>query len=272
MNDFVSNLDLSKLPSRADVGFADAEVMGEGQRVILSDGQQVAWNPPPAQPVMPDWSGIKSIRHYFGRTGHPTYPAWLYHPTEEPRLVKNAEEAKVLGVFYRRATEMERGRYGINAVWDWDEGCQWRSQPYHGRKFDPMKLENGKTYIPTPPNPVNAQNALIESLIPAVAAAVAQSLKSTGPSAPANIDPVQWDAFIQFQAWQKSAEAVKSLANEPEEPAADEPQEANALSNALSPEQDRALWVAEAERKGVTIDKRWGVAKIKAEVEKAQAA
>ncbi len=269
MNDFVSNLDVTKIPARADVGFADAEVLGEGQRVILSDGQEVGWNPPPTQPVMPDWSQIKSIRHYFGRSNHPTYPAWLYHPTEEPRLVKNAAEAKALGVFYRQATIDERGRYGIRAVWDWEEGCLWRSQPHHAPKFNPLKLENGKNYVPTAPNPVNAQNALIESLIPAVAAAVAQSLKATGPGAPADIDPAQWDAFLQFQAWQKSAEAVKSLEMEPEEPAVDEAQDGNAPSNALSPEQDRALWVAEAERKGVKIDKRWGVDRIKSEIDKA---
>jgi hypothetical protein len=35
--------------------------------------------------------------------------------------------------------------------------------------------------------------------------------------------------------------------------------------------EEKELWIAEAEQRGVKIDKRWGLDKIKAEVEKAAA-
>src|SRR6185312_6341739 len=107
------------LPPKSQVGVIDPEIAGEGVKVIYSDGEQGMWTPPPPRPVMPDWSGIKSIARYFNRTGHAVWPAWLYHPTEEPRLLKNADEAAELGVCYREATMDEKGRYGRSHVWDW---------------------------------------------------------------------------------------------------------------------------------------------------------
>lgn len=253
-----------ELPPKSKVGYLDPEIAGEGQKVILSDGEQVSWTPPPPQPVMPDWSRIKSIARYFGRQGHQVYPAWLYHPTEEPRLVKNADEAGELGVCYRKATTDERGRYGLDAVWDWKEDCEWRPKPYGPPKFDPLKLGTGKTYMPAPANPVNAQNQLLEALIPAVAAAVAKSLNADGPGKPANIDSKQWDDFLKFKAWQESSSAVSAVAAEAGQ-ASD--QSANALDT--SSEDEKASWITEAERKNVKIDKRWGLDRIKSEVEKA---
>lgn len=263
------------LPSKSQVGYLDPEIAGEGQKVILSDGDQVSWTPPPPKPVMPDWSRIKSIARYFGRTGHQVYPAWLYHPTEEPRLVKNADEAGALGVCYRQATIEEKGRYGLNAVWDWQDDSKWRPQPHSQPKFDPARPGLGKTYMAAVVNPATAQNQLLEALIPTVTAAVVTALKSGGgPTAPANIDPAQWEAFLQFQAFQKTAEAVdivkaESASVEAEEAVEEEP--TNAL-NALSPEQDRALWEQEASSRGVKVDKRWSLERLKSEVQKKSAA
>lgn len=254
------------LPPKKQVGYLDPEIAGEGQKVILSDGDQVSWTPPPPRPVMPDWSQIKSIARYFNRTGFQVYPAWLYHPTEEARIVKNADEAAELGVCYREATIDERGRYGLSAVWDWKEGSLWRAQPYGPPKFDPLRPGVGKTYQHTPPNPVVAQNAMIEALIPAVAAAVAQSLKASGPGAPANVDQKEWDEFLQFKAWQKSKDAVAIVADEIA--SAEQPDEAPAPANALNPVQERAVWEAEAERKGIKVDGRWSLDRLKSEVEK----
>lgn len=266
------------LPSKSQVGYLDPEIAGEGQKVILSDGEQVSWSPPPARPVMPDWSQIKSIQRYFGRTGHQVYPAWLYHSKEEPRLVKNAEEAATLGICYRDATQEERGRYGLNAVWDWADDSQWRPKPHDAIKFDASKPGPGKTVIHSQPNPAIAQHALLQELIPAVAAAVAQSLKATGPSAPAHIDSKDWDDFLQFKAWQKSSQAVELVSaasavpemtfDAPEESALDDAENLAPI-NALSGEDEKALWIAEGERKGVKIDKRWSLERLKAEIQKA---
>lgn len=251
------------LPSRSEVGYLDPEISNEGEKVILSDGDIVSYSPPPPRPVMPDWSQIKSIRHLFNRVGHQVYPAWFYHPTEEPKLIKNSEESKSIGIFYRKATFEEAGRYGLKAVWDWDEGCKWRPQPYPGTmKFDPMKPGQGKTYIHSQPNPNIAQNQLLEALIPAVAAAVAKSLNADGPKAPSSIDPKQWEEFLAFKAWQETANVVEAIQSEEDG--------SNALNSlALTEDQEREIWEKEAKDKGIRVDGRWSIDRLKSEVEKA---
>lgn len=274
----VSNFNLREgLPSRAQIGALDPDIFGEGQRVIMNEGDaDIAFTPPPEKLTMPDWSGIKSIRKYFGRRDYQVFPAWFYHPTEEPRLMRTSDEArKKIGAYYRKATIDEKGRTGLSHVWDWEEGSLWRAHPYGVQKFDPSRPAQGKIYQASAPNPVIAQNAMIEALIPAVAAAVAQSLKATGPSAPATIDPKQWEAFLQFQAYQKAAEAVdkvktdNALAAGPES-IADETleEEQPEMTNNLSADEQRALWAAEAERKGIKVDGRWSLDRLVAEIEK----
>jgi hypothetical protein len=255
------------LPSKRDVGYLDPSIAGEGAKVILSDGEVIHYNPPPPKPVMPDWSTIKPIRHYFNRTDFRVWPAWLYHPKEQPRLVKNQDEAAELGVCYRESTVDEKGRYGRDHVWDWRDDCQWRPQPWPGtQKFDPSKAEQGKTYIAAPVNPTIAQNELAALLIPQVAAAVAQALKASGPAAPASVDPAQWEQFLQFQAWQKSTEVVGDAVQQ----AAQAPTLGlQGGASSLTPDAERAAWEAEAIRKGITVDKRWGLERLKSEVEKA---
>lgn len=253
-----------RLPPRSEVGYLDAEIANEGEKVILSDGDSVNWSPPPVKPVIPDFSQIKSIRHYFGRTGHQTWPAWLYHPSEAPKIVKNAEEAHALGVRYRKATTDELNRYGVKAVWDYAEDSAWRSQPYETR-FDPKNPGQGKTVIIGVPNPAIAQNELVRALIPEVAAAVAQALRGAGgsPAAPPSFDPKMWEEFQAFLTFKKSAEAVAAL-DSTEAPSG------SALSgNALTQDEERKFWEDEAVRKGVKFDGRWSLAKLRAEVEKA---
>lgn len=236
-----------ELPPKSKVGYLDPEIAGEGQKVILSDGTVETWNAPAPKPVMPDWSQIKSIARYFNRTGYAVYPAWLYHPTEEPRLVKNADEAAELGVCYRKASVDERGRYGLDSVWDWKEDSQWRPKPHGPIKFDPLHPGTGKTYMAAPQNPATAQHQLLEALIPAVAAAVAKSLQSNGPAAPASIAPADWDEFVKFKAWQQASAAVEIVAGETGDagepapaPAAEPTDATKATANALAAQLDGA--------------------------------
>lgn len=251
------------LPTRSEVGFLDPEIAGEGEKIIHSDGEVVSWNPPPVKPVVPDFSGIKSLQKYFNRTGFSPWPAWLYHPAEPKRLVKNAIEGAELGVCYREATHDERSRYGKTAVWDWKEDSKWRPEPWAGReRFDPDNPGHGKTVIMGQANPVHAQNELVRALIPEVAAAVAKAMQgSASMSAPATVDPAEWEAFQQFLAFKKSSEVLG--AHEAKA------RESNAMSAGLSPEQERELWLQEAEDKGVKVDGRWSLERIKSEVEKA---
>jgi hypothetical protein len=254
------------LPSKREVGVLNnsdlAKEWSGDHKVILSDGQEVQWNPPPPKPVMPDWSEIKTIRHYFNRTGFRPFPAWLYHPTEQPCIVKDANEAADLGVCYREATVEERSKYGKQQVWDWQDDSEWRPEPWPGTmKFNPNKMEQGKTYVPTPVAQSTANRELLNTVLPEVTAAVVAALKQGGSVAPDKIDGKQWDEFLAFQAWKKTQEAIDGIT-----PPSDA-EKANSALAALSDE--RAAWIAEAERKGVKVDKRWSLDRLKSEVEKA---
>src|SRR5208337_5654614 len=143
------------LPPKSQVGTLHPEIAGEGDPVLMSDGADLSWTPPPPQPVMPDWSHIKSLRKYFGRKSHYIWPCCLYHPNEPYRVVKNEYEAAELGVCYRDATADETARTGAQKVWDFRDPGQsangWRPQPYpKDLKFDPLKAGPGKTFQPAP--------------------------------------------------------------------------------------------------------------------------
>ena len=253
------------LPPRAEVGYLDPEIAGEGIQVIHSDGEVVSWSPPPAKPVVPDFSEIKSIRKYFNRTGFSPWPAWLFHSTEKPRLVKNQEEGHALGVIYRETTSDERSKFGKSAMWDWSDESKWRPTPYaKDIAFNPEAAGTGKTVIRSAPNPVIAQNELVRALIPEVARAVAEALKGSVPNGPANVEPGEWAEFQQYIAWKKSQEVIVHEA--------EKAQDANALASGLSHEQELSMWREEAEQRGVKIDGRWSIDRIKAEIEKQQAA
>lgn len=261
-----------ELPSRAQAGYLDPEISGEGMKVILSDGDQVSWSPPPVKLVIPDISGVKSVRKYFNRTGYQVFPAWLYHPSDDPRLVKNADEAAQLGVCFRDATPDEKSRYGLKNVWDWKDDSQWRPQAWSVAKFDPSKPGTGKTYQAAPINPHRAQSDLLEALIPSVTAAVAQVLLQNGTGKPASVDPKQWDEFIKFQAWQKAQAALSTVdivaSQETVEEGDDDPIATNALAE-TNPADELKAWQQEAADKGIKVDGRWSLARLKEEVQKA---
>jgi len=265
-----------KLPPRSHVGYLDNEIANEGMKVLHSDGEVVNWTPAPEKLAIPDFSQIKSIRKYFNRTGHIVFPAWLYHPTEEAVVVKDREEALALGVFYRKATMEEKGRYGLTALWDWEPDSQWRPIPYPSKRvIDPINPGAGKNYVHREQSQAVAQHALVEALIPQVAAAVAQALRSSGPGAPAHVDPKDWDKFLAFQAWQKTQAVVAELAQPelidelPGEEAEGGLDTMLYADTGLTHEQEMMLWANAAEQKGIKVDKRWGLDRLKAEVEKA---
>ena len=254
------------LPSRKEVGYLDPEIANEGSKVILQDGEVVSFNPPPPKPVMPDWSQIKSIRHYFNRTNLKQFPAWLYHPTEGARIVKDEFEAAELGVCYREATTDEKGRYGQTHVWDWKDDSKWRPKPYpENLKFNPNKMQQGKIYVPTPQEPRAANRELLETVLPEVTAAVVAALRSQGSVNPDKIDPKQWEEFIAFQAWKKTQEAIDDVVNNP---GGDLPLQGNALSLSKDDEEYNQL-VADATAKGIKVDKRWSLGRLKEEMQKA---
>lgn len=193
------------LPPRSAVGHLDAEIANEGVKVF--EDAPLGWNPPPAKIATPDWSEIKQIRHYFNRTGYQVFPAWLYHKDGESRLVKDADEAKEIGVIYRHATDEEKGRYGVQAVWDWTDGCLWRPKPWGLAKFDPKNPGMGKEVIPEKPDPMATQAELLRGLL--------KAFESGGVQKPSDMNDKDWVEFQQFLTFKK-AQAEIAKASEPD--------------------------------------------------------
>ncbi len=193
------------LPPRQAVGFLDPEIAGEGVKVILSDGKEVNFSPPPPKPSMPDWSQIKAIRHYFGRTDYQVFPAWLYHQDGSQCIVKNGQEAAELGVKFRESTVEERGRYGVQHVWDWAEDSKWRPKPWTNAKFEPDAQSNVKNFIRPVADPMAAQAELLRGLI--------RAFESGGLTKPTEMSDDDWKEFQQFVAFKKAQAQVTEKAD-----------------------------------------------------------
>jgi hypothetical protein len=270
--------EFQKLPPRSEVGYLDPEIANEGQSVYKDAmGDEVLWSAPAPKPVVPDWSQNKAIKHYFNRSGYAPWPTMIYHPVEASREVKDAEEARKYGIVYREATLDERERFGIKATWDWINGTEWRVKPFpKDLKFDPTKTHAGKEVRIGAPSSVNVQSELVKAIVPEVAAAVVKAMAGHGLGAPADVSSNDWKEFQEFLAWKKSSEALHAIADEAQ--AEVKAQHSNALAAALNEEDgepphtevpdERVLWETEAERRGIQVDGRWSLKRLKAEIEK----
>jgi hypothetical protein len=280
MNDDIRSpsIDLLALPKRGkDAAFLAKEFADEGVKVILSDGEQVSYNPPPAKPVIPDFSGVKSIRHYFHRTGFSPWPAWVYHPTEEKRLLKNAEEGIELGIVYRKTSVEEQAKTGLTAQWDWEPGCEWRTKPFpKDLQFDSTKLHGGKEVIHRAKTGMESQNELLNAVLPQITKVILDAMKETNASnaTPKDHDANDWAEFQQFLAFKKGEKVTKAVISVTA-PADFDAGAENALlaqhaeANKLTEDQETVLWREEAKRRDIKIDKRWSLQTLRETVENA---
>jgi hypothetical protein len=242
--------------------YLDPEIAGEGTKVIMSDGSSVTYNPPPIKPSIPDWSTFKSIQKYFNRLDYFFFPTHVYHPDGRDEIAKDAQEAgDKYGIQLKKRTVEERMQFGGGEYrWEFAPDSPWRTQPYAPPKFDPIKnLGAGKNYIPKPPDPKIAQHELVADLMRTVVPAVVEVIKGgAGNSAPSHIDPKEWDAFLAFQAFKKTQEALEPVVRRTlteEEPTA-------------ASEDERSEWVAKAREAGIKIDGRWKLEKLRKAVMK----
>jgi hypothetical protein len=246
------------IPPKSEVGVLSPEIAGEGQQIMNSQGEIVNWNPPPQRLVMPDWSQIKKIQKYFNRKDHSDWPSYIYNKdTGETRIMKNAEEAAQFGIGIRKRNEDEAARFGAGNTWDWEKDSPWRPQP-SAKHVKPDPKSTGKILVET-----SRPQVSMEQTVAAVVAAVTERMKGQTPSAPSNVSNSDWDEFQRFIAFKKASELTGM--EKPEK--AVDGGEINA--NALSDGQEKNLWIEEATSRGIKVDKRWSVDRIKAEVEKA---
>src|SRR5271166_3318806 len=242
----VSNLNLLDMKGHAK-SYLDPEIAGEGESIVMDDSEGVINGVPAEKLVYPDLSKIKTLRKYFNRTGYQVYPAWIYHPVEQARIVKNAAEADEYGVKFRMTTPDERAAFGVNYRWDYVASSEWRTSPVvkGKRTVDPDNLEGGKNYIP---RAMPSQDR--EGDVARTVAAVLAALKTVEkPSAPANVDAKQWQEFQEFLAFRESQKTIEA-AMPAESAFDDEPEIVN-----MHGDDPREHWLAEADRLGVKVDK-----------------
>ena len=263
---------LEKLPSRASVGYLSDDIAREGQKIRMdeNDGYEIIGEPSD-KIAFPDYSKVKHLRKYFNRTGYQVFPSWIYHPNGDAKIVKNAAEAEAHGVVFRATTPDEKAAFGVNYRWDYLDKTEWRTKAFdRKRTIDPDNMiEGGKNFvarrqIDTSEN----QDALIARTVAAVMAA----MKTQAPSAPANVDPKQWGEYQEFLAFREAAKAVSDLEPGPlkavtEDDSEDEPLVIHDMTGDADP---KAKWLAEAERLGVAVDKRWGLSRLIEECQKAE--
>lgn len=253
---------MSLYPDVKSVGYLDPEIANEG---IAADAE---WQPEMTPPNIPSYAGIKSIKKYFPQfTGRPyqhkPFPAWLYHPTQKPKLVQTAEQANALGVQWRATTNEERAEFGVTHRWS--STGEWRARPYN-TDFDPKNPGVGKNLVYGTMTPADAQSQMITSVVAAVMAQMAKVAPTTAPAA----DP-EYVEFQAFKAW-KALQSVDAdpvapeLTEAPVEEIADEP-EAEA-SNALLGSSEKEILIKIANDRGLKVDGRWSAERLRAELEK----
>lgn len=222
------------IPPKSKIGTLSAEIAGEGFKV--SGGPQESWTPPKRQDMTPDWSQFKSIQKYFNRSGFPPFPSWIYHPTEQPRIVKNADEAAEYGIIFREATDDERSMGQGAARYDFVGGTQWRVKPLKDPKFDHTNPGPAKNYESPKPDYLRSQTDLLRGMVAALQEGNKGSIRLE-------------DLVAALTASRAVPEPVEPIA-EPED-------------------DERATWLKAAEERGVKVDKRWSLERLRNEVAKA---
>jgi hypothetical protein len=233
------------LPPKSQVGYLDPSIAGEGVSAMQHANRS------PIRPVVPDWSVVKPIQHYFWPKDHQAWPAWVFHKSTPDQRIVDQKEAEELGLVWRATTPDERAKYRQNFIWEWTDECDWRPEP-GPQHLKPNPYSTGKIY--EPPRNTGPSTA---DLVAALTKALSDKLQPSQSSNEAIAVAV--------------ATAMKMMSEA--KPALDKPETAsdgNALNDSgMSADQEKDLWIEEAESRGIKIDKRWGVSKIKEAVEKA---
>ncbi len=240
------------------IEYLDPEIANEGihadkgaTAVIPAWDEDEEWQPMLEPAHIPDYKGIKSIAHYFpqfsGRPYRPRpFPATFYHRKHGEKTITKQEDAMEMKVFWNKA---EGGK--------WEAKGEWSTKP-----FDHKAQPEGPGKSLT-----SKDKSSTENTIEIVAAAVTAALAKIGntPTAPKvqqalSSDP-DYAEFMQFKAFK----AKGSMTADEIAPAAyDDDEEAD---DAIPDE--KSMLIEAAAAKGIKLDKRWGLDKIKAALEEA---
>lgn len=245
------------------VEYLPAEIANEGQKAgaIVTDNNDGSgdYQPPMDLPHVPDYKGIKSIAKYFPQYSnrpyvHKPFPAWVYHMTKEPMLIhdKINSEGRVIKTAAEWAAE-------LGLTWEgpprmrWNVSGEWNPEPVAAPKS--KTAGTGKVLVEAVKTIASQASDNIATIIAAVMAAMGKAEKPGTNALAADPD---YAAFLAFKEFQKQAGA----------PPAAQPVETQAQGSVLSAEDEKAVLIDAASERGVKIDKRWSVERLKEELDK----
>lgn len=245
------------------VEYLDPAIAGEGQAVD-ENGNTIGEWVVPAQATIPNYDGLrksKKFGKYFQPYGtpsrpHQVFPAWLYHPKHEAVIVRNAGEALAkYGCSYRDTTREEQIRGFPPKVWDYStqtaEQSGWRAVPY----ADKPHIDDSCKNVVVEPSKGPSQGELISSVVAAVVAQMqAKAAAGTNALAAANpADDPRYAEFLEFQKWKAAKSAEPSREPQP---------------SLLHPDEEKRMLKEAAASRGIELDGRWSVERMKQELDK----
>lgn len=243
----------------SQIQYLDPEIANEGVHaekgalgVIPHDWEpDEEYQPAIEPPHIPDYKGIKSIAQYFPQfSGRPyrirAYPAWFYHAKHEPKLVNNPMEAAQIGATWSK-TEFK-----------FDCTGEWKSKPVKAAKATSSGPGKWLTSVK------EAATNTADLIAAAVAATLAKIGNTTAPKVQEvlSTDP-DYALFMQFKAF-KEQQALMGFP-----PTMDVATSVYPATRPLAEPSEKAQLIEAAAARGIKLDKRWGLDKIKAALDEA---
>jgi hypothetical protein len=222
------------------IEYLDPEIANEGSHAEdMSDLEP---------PHVYDYAAFKTDKHYkryFKPYVFQPFPAWIYHATEEAKMVGDAKTAASYGVSYIKGDDHNEAR--------WECSGEWKVRPVVKPKA--KATDGGKTLVTASSQQQQVSTNELMAKILAQITAGNMPLPNV-----AKADP-EFAEFLEYKKW-KASQAERS-----EQPkAAAEPAKAPALE--LSEAEQKEILVGLAKEKEIHVDKRWSLDRIKETLDK----
>lgn len=246
--------------------YLDPEIANEGMHADAFG----EWAPAVEEARVPtyDWlKGTKWAKYFPKLSGRPyqhqTFPCFLYHPTFDPVRVDDVKDAD--GMVVKKAAVIAKEKFGCEyrpSTRDeitqgfppnrWVYTGEWRAAPFDKDiGFKPHKPDTGKHLVASRDSHDPAPSA---DMIGGIVAAVLAKMNPQGGSVASPESDPDYLEFQAFKAWKAAAQ---------------EPLASSGNALAIEAADERELWEEEAKAKGIKVDGRWSLERLKAEVEKA---
>lgn len=228
--------------------YLDPEIANEGEAATM-------WHPGAGPAPIPDMQKMLGNHKHYGRYFAPKvfapFPSYIYHATEGSKVVKTAKEAKEYGISYLIDPG---GNHYVSTG-------EWKTYPIGKQK--PNTSGAGKSVITAE----RAQGGASLDIM----AQILQQMQKGQVAPPALNEAVKADpdyaAFVEFKKW-KEAQNVPAITPLKRFDVL-EIISASPMTARMPDENQKEILIDLANERGIKLDKRWGLDKIKAALDEA---